>query len=232
MEIDKTVHPEYETFGKGFTTDPGKRLIMLHIGWDKGFLPEGLFICFESAKQNVNYCNEMNGVNFKEWFEYNILPRLDPNSIVVMDNAPHHSVKTEKYPTAHTKKSEILKWLNSKGVTFDRPMLKAQLLIRVRELKSSDNLYVIDNLAKDAGHTVLRLPPNHHELNPIELAWTMVKGYVKQENTAFDIDDFRLLLNTGIERVTAENWRNFIKLVIEEEDKMWKADDVMDELIN
>lgn len=204
---------------------------MLHIGSDKGFLPEGLFICFECAKQSVDYCNEMNGVNFKKWFEY-ILPRLDPNSIVVMDNAPYHSVKTEKYPTAHSKKSEVLKWLNSKGVTFDRPMLKAQLLIKVRELKSSDNLYVIDNLAKNAGHTVLRLPPYHHELNPNELAWTMVKGYVKQENTTFDIDDIRLLLNTGIERVTAENWQNFIKQVIEEEDKMWKADDIMDELID
>ncbi|KAL5239367.1 hypothetical protein ACI65C_006777 [Semiaphis heraclei] len=61
---------------------------------------------------------------------------------------------------------------------------------------------------------------------------TMVKGYVKQENTTFDIDDIRLLLNTGIERVTAENWQNFIKQVIEDEDKMWKADDIMDELID
>ncbi|XP_008179617.1 uncharacterized protein LOC103308283 [Acyrthosiphon pisum] len=202
-----------------------------HIGSDKGFLPEGLFICFEAEKQRIDYRNEMNGDNFKGWFEY-ILPRLDPNSVIVMDNEPYHSVKAKTYPTACWKKSEILKWLNSRGVTFDRPMLKSQLLIRVRELKPHNNLYVIDSLAKDAGHTVLRLPPYHHELNPIELAWEMVKGYVKRENTSFEIDDIRLLLNTGIERVTAENWKNFIQQVIEEENKMWKVDDIMDELID
>ncbi|XP_022162283.1 uncharacterized protein LOC111028063 [Myzus persicae] len=231
--INKTVHSKHDAFDKGFAFGLGKRLIMIHIGSDKGFLPEGLFICFESKKQNVDYRNEMNGDNFKEWFEY-ILPQLDPNSIIVMDNAPYHSVKAELYPTASSKKSEILKWLNLKGVTFDRPMLKAQLLIRVHELKPhNNNLYIIDNMAKDAGHTVLRLPPYHCELNPIELAWTMVKGYMKQENTAtFEIDDVRLLLNRGIERVTPENWKNFIKQVIEEENKLWEVDNIMDKLID
>jgi len=229
--IDKTVHSKHNAFEKSLTTYPGKRMIMLHIGSDKGFLPKGLFICFEAEKQNVDYRNEMNSDNFKEWFEY-ILPRLDPNSIVVMDNAPYHSVKAKKYPTACSKKSEILKWLNSKGVTFDRPMLKAQLLIRVHELKPRNNSYVIDNLARDAGHTVLRLPPYHPELNPIEFAWARIKGYMKRENTSFEIDDVRLLLNTAIERVTAENWKNFIKQVIEEENKMWKVDDIMEELID
>jgi len=124
----------------------------------------------------------MNGDTFKDWF-VSILPRLHPNSIVVMDNAPYHSVQTEKYPTSNSKKADILEWLNSKGITFDRPLLKAQLLTKVKKLKPRTKSYVIDNLAKDAGHTVLRLPPYHCEFNPIELAWAMVKGYVKQENT-------------------------------------------------
>jgi len=52
----------------------------------------------------------------------------------------------------------------------------------------------------------------------------MVKGYVKQKNTTFKIDDVQQLLNTAIERVTPQNWKNFIKHVIEEEDRIWKAD--------
>lgn len=124
-----------------------------------------------------------------------------------------------------------MEWLNSKGVVLDRPMLKAQLMVKVRELKPRKKSYVIDNLAKDAGHTVLRLPSYHCEFNPIELAWAMVKGYVKRENTTFKIDDTRQLLNTAIERVTAENWRNFIQHVIEEENKIWAVDDIMEELI-
>lgn len=234
--MDKTVHSKHDAFNKGLTTGPtnptgkGKRLIILHIGSDKGFLPGGL-LCFESKKNSADYHDEMNGDNFKEWFE-SILPRLDPNSIVVLDNAPMiHSVQAEKYPAASWKKNEILEWLNSKGVVLDRPMLKAQLMVKVRELKPRKKSYVIDNLAKDAGHTVLRLPPYHCEFNPIELAWAMVKGYVKRENTTFKIDDTRQLLNTAIERVTAENWRNFIQHVIEEENKIWAVDDIMEELI-
>ena len=35
--------------------------------------------------------------------------------------------------------------------------------------------YTVDEMVKAAGHEVLRLPPYHCELNPIELAWSQVK---------------------------------------------------------
>ncbi|CAI6376480.1 unnamed protein product [Macrosiphum euphorbiae] len=234
--IDKTVRSKHDAFNKGLTTGPsnptgkGKRLIVLHIGSDKGFLEGGL-LCFESKKNSTDYHDEMNGDNFKEWFQ-SILPRLDPRSIIVMDNAPYHSVQTEKYPTSSARKSVILEWLNAKGVTFDRPMLKPELLAKVRELKPREKSYVIDNLANNAGHTVLRLPPYHCEFNPIELAWAMVKGYVKRENTTFKANDVRQLLYTAIDRVTPENWQNFIKHLIDEENNIWKVDDIMDEIID
>ncbi|XP_015370672.1 PREDICTED: uncharacterized protein LOC107166498 [Diuraphis noxia] len=234
--VDTTIQSKQDAFNKGLTTGPknltgkGQRLIVLHIGSDMGFLEGGL-LCFVSKKNSADYHDEMNGDTFKDWF-VSILPRLHPNSIVVMDNAPYNSVQTEKYPTSNSKKADILEWLNSKGITFDRPLLKAQLLTKVQELKPRTKSYVIDNLAKYAGHTVLRLPPYHCEFNPIELAWAMVKGYVKQENTMYKIDDVRQLLNSAIERVTAENWKIFIKHVIDEEDKVWKVDDIMDEIID
>lgn len=60
----------------------------------------------------------------------------------------------------------------------------------------------------------------------------MVKKYVKFENESYKIDDVRQLLNTAIERVTNENWENFIRHVIEEEEKIMKVDDIMDEIID
>jgi len=98
--------------------------------------------------------------------------------------------------------------------------LKTQLIAKVRELKPHKKPYIIDNLAKDTGHTVLQLPPYHCEFNPIELAWAMVKGYVKWENTTFKIDNIHQLLNMVIERVITKNWRNFIQHVIEKENKI------------
>lgn len=84
-----------------------------------------------------------------------------------MDDAPYHSVRTEKIPTSTSKKADILLWLTTKGVVIDRPMFKPQLLAKVKEIKGKYMLYVFDNMAKDAGHTVLKLPPYHCELNPI-----------------------------------------------------------------
>jgi len=134
--MDKTIQSKQDAFNKGLTASPknptgkGQRLIVLHIGSEMGFLEGGL-LCFVSKKNSADYHEEMNGDTFKEWF-VSILPRLHPNSIVVMDNAPYHSVQTEKYPTSNYKKTDILDWLNSKGITFDRPMLKAQLLSKVQ----------------------------------------------------------------------------------------------------
>lgn len=75
----------------------------------------------------------MNGDNFHEWFK-SIIQRLDPNSVIVMDNASYHSVRSEKIPIS--KKDEILMWLTWKGILIDWPMIKAQLLVKVREVQS------------------------------------------------------------------------------------------------
>jgi len=77
---------------------------------------------------------------------------------------PYHSVRTEKIPTSSSKKAEILSWLISKNIIIDRPMFKSQLLAKVKEIKGQYMSYVVDNMAKDAGHNVLRLPPYHCEL--------------------------------------------------------------------
>ncbi|KAL4085236.1 hypothetical protein QTP88_027095 [Uroleucon formosanum] len=234
--VDKTIHSKHDAFNRGLTTDAtnptgtGKRLIVLHIGSHKGFLEGGL-LCFLSKKNSGDYHDEINGDHFHEWFQ-SIIPCLEPNSIIMMDNAPYHSVRTEKIPTSSSKKDEILLWLKSKCVVIDRPMFKPQLLSKVREIKSKYTSYVVDNLAKDAGHTVLRLPPYHCELNPIELAWAMVKTHVKQNNTSYKIDDVRVILNSAIERVTSENWQNFIQHVIKEKEKMTEVDRNMDEIID
>lgn len=212
-------------------TGPRKRLIVLHIGSDKGFLPDGL-LCFESKNAGADCRDEMDGERFIEWFE-NVVPMLDPNAVVVMDNAPHHSVKTERIPNASSsKKAEILEWLGSKGVTVGRPMLKPQLLAKVRQLKPRFSSCVVDNVAKTAGHTVLRLPPYHGEFNPIKLAWAAVKERVKKKNKTFEVEDVRQLITIAVELVTGEDWGGFIERAIEEENKIWEVDDIMDELID
>jgi len=111
-------------------------------------------------------------------------------------------------------------------------MIKFDLLKIVRKIKHKYNLYVVDEEAKKQNKIVLRLPPYHCELNPIELAWSVVKGHVKANNTTFKINDVRQLLNDGIQKVTPEMWSNFFSHTIKEEDKLWQIDYISDEMLD
>ena len=94
------------------------------------------------------------------------------------------------------------------------------------------NTYVIDELAKSANKTVLRLPPYHCELNPIELAWASVKNYVRMNNRTFKINDVKKLLEEGVERVTPDMWKNLLGHIIKVEEKFWQVDFTSNELLD
>lgn len=174
----------------------------------------------------------MNGDVFFDWVK-GVIPFLKDNSVIVMDNAPYHSVKLEKCPTLAWKKAEIESWLEEKGETFQRPINKVRLMDIVKRIKPQFNKYVIDEYVKTKNMTVLRTPPYHCEFNPIELAWSSVKRYVKTNNTTFKLADVKKHLIDGVNQCTPEMWKNFVKHVIEVEDRFWNvdmtADDVMDD---
>lgn len=101
----------------------------------------------------------------------------------------------------------------------------------VKRLKPLHTKYVIDELFKANNHTVLRLPPYHCELNPIELAWSSVKNHVRMNNTTYKLPDVKNLLIEGINRVDAEMWKNFISHT-KKESKFYEIDIVIDEVLS
>ncbi|XP_050065515.1 uncharacterized protein LOC126554479 [Aphis gossypii] len=108
-------------------------------------------------------------------------------------------------------------------------MVIRELIPIVNRLKPMHNKYVIDEMVKTHNKDVLRLPPYHCELNPIELAWSSVKNYVRKNNTTFKLQDVKRLLIEGVQRVDSEMWKNFIKHVVDDEDKLWNMDFIVDE---
>jgi len=225
--VDKTIKSHRDAFLKGLTTGQknpsgkGKRLIVVHIGSSDGFVVGGLLV-FESKKNTSDYHDEMNDNTFYEWFS-SILPLLKENAVVVMDNAPYHSVKKETFPQSSWKKEKIIQWLTIRGKIIDQRMVKDRLLEEAQEFRTDCNKYVIDELAKENNKIVLRLPPYHCELNPIELAWSCVKQYVKMNNTTYKLPDVKQLLIEGVERVSPDMWKNFISHVIKEEEKFARS---------
>ena len=53
----------------------------------------------------------------------------------------------------------------------------------------------VSKTTKEAGHTVLCLPPYHCDLNLIELIWSQLKRYVAANNVTFKLPDVQKLAN-------------------------------------
>ncbi|KAK9712560.1 hypothetical protein QE152_g24806 [Popillia japonica] len=69
-----------------------------------------------------------------------------------MDNAPYHSVKSEKLPTATWKKDALVNWLLSKGILCDNTQLKIELLDLTKQyLRDNPVSYVIDDMVAETG---------------------------------------------------------------------------------
>ena len=86
-------------------TVKGGQLIIIHIGSEDGFV-NGALELFKVKKKEGDYHGEMNGPHYEEWFTNKFLPNIQLGSIIVMDNAPYHSVHVEKIPTSSTKKEK------------------------------------------------------------------------------------------------------------------------------
>lgn len=101
-------------------------------------------------------------------------------------------------------KPNLVVGLQSKSKQFDVSMVKPGLLNIVPQHRSSFDYYKIDQLAKDHRHIVLRLPPYHCELNPIELIWANIKGNV----ATFKFKDMNNLFASAIVEIDQTNWKN------------------------
>ena len=67
------------------------------------------------------------------------------------------------------------------------------------------------------GHRVIRLPPYHCELNPLELIWAQVKRYAAMHNTSFKISNLDTLCQEAVANVSVEDWVKACGHVIKEE---------------
>ncbi|KAH6921623.1 hypothetical protein HPB50_003613 [Hyalomma asiaticum] len=112
----------------------------------------------------------MNGDHYEKWFSQKLLPLLPPGSVIVMDNAPYHSVKQEKVPRMSSLKKDIQAWLSERRCSVEQRHGEGGA--RVDNVHASGDRYRVDCIAEASGHLVVRLPHYPCQLNPIELAWS------------------------------------------------------------
>jgi hypothetical protein len=123
---DQTIGSAKDACLKGLSTrlknpsGKGNRLIVVHIGSEKGFMDSGsVGVESHSARE---YHEEITGEAFHEWFQ-KILSNIDS---VLIGSASYHTVNTKKVTYSISEQKKHLNWLKQKKI----PMEKEQLLMR------------------------------------------------------------------------------------------------------
>ncbi len=207
-------------------TDKGDRLVIIHAITRYGWVPNAKII-FKSSRKTGDYHGQMNYDIFSKWFEEKLLPNIPDGSLIIMDNASYHNVLSDKSDTmASSKKEVIYNWLESKGMPVKNDMLKAELVEMLGKITTSST-YALDEIAEKRGHRVLRTPPYHPELQPIEICWGVVKNQVAR-NCDFTMDGLLKQLENAFDSVTSTTCSGIIKKVKIIENDYWEMDNVLE----
>ncbi len=200
----------------------GIRMIVVNAIMRDGWVSNAQLI-FEAKRKTGDYHGQMNWDNFSEWFAEQLLPDIPENSIIIMDNASYHNTAEESsFPKSDARKEKLWKWLDDNGIPWGKDLLKAELYALCKSHKPEPE-YKIDKIAAAAGHSILRTPQYHPELQPIEMCWGVVKNYMA-DHCDFTLQKFRDNLPLAFSQVTSKTCQELIAKTVTEENKCWAED--------
>jgi len=209
----------------------GQRAIVVHAGDAMGFV-EGAELIYDSRSKSQDFHDDMNSTNYRRWLEEKLIPNLPAGSIVVIDNAPYHTVQENKSPTTSSRKSDIIDWLTRNNIQFDSGLTRNELLRIVKQSKPKP-IYTVDRILRERGFQVLRLPPYSCDLNPIELIWNLLKQKIAAHNvSSVPLSTLKEMTRNDIREITQEDWVKACNKVKKIEDDYWRRDALMEEAID
>lgn len=209
-------------------TGKGERLIIINAITKDGWIP-GAKLTFKSTKKTGDCHGQMNQGLFIKWFRDKLLPNISEGSLIIMDNASYHNVlSTYSAPTAKYSKEKIRLWLERNNIPLSEDCLKIEMIEILNKIGPSPT-YILDEIAAEYGHEVLRTPPYHPELQPIETCWAVVKNQIAR-NCDFTMANLVAQLEKAFGSVTAETCSGLIKKIREVEDTFWREEAVIDDL--
>ncbi|MCK5536003.1 MAG: transposase [Bacteroidales bacterium] len=207
-------------------TGQGERLIIMNAISNNGWV-QGAKLVFKSTRKTGDYHGQMNWDIFKKWFVEMLLPNIPKNSIIIMDNASYHNKLSDiSPPTFLSSKSKIIKWFDDNAIAYTKDLLKPEL-VEILNKESLQPIFKIDEIAEKYGHKILRTPPYHPELQPIEICWGVVKNHVAR-NCDFSMKNLTEQLDAGFKKVTKNTCMKIIKKIRKVENKFWKDDKKID----
>jgi hypothetical protein len=98
----------------------GTRFTVLHAGCHLE-IAEGCGFLLNSKNNDIDYHKTMDGELFQNWVVKQLIPAwttLKQKCVVVMDNAPYHSVQLDKPSTFSSRKGKMQEWLRNRSIEF------------------------------------------------------------------------------------------------------------------
>ncbi len=219
---DKTWYFEEDGIIIGKPTGKGDRLIILNAITKDGWVPNSKLV-FKASKKTGDYHTNMNWDNFSKWFQEKLLKNIPENSLIIMDNAPYHNVLVEEaFPKKSHSVKRLREWLSNNEIPWSKDMLKSELFDLCSRFAVKPE-FLIDRIVRKEGHSILRTPPYHPELQPIETCWAVVKNYVGQHNDC-TMKKVLILLEEGFAKVTNKTCQKLIKKINLQEEAFWTED--------
>ncbi len=203
-------------------TGKGERLIIINAITKFGWVSDSKLV-FKSTRKTGDYHGQMNFELFKKWFIEMLLPNIPGNSLIVMDNASYHNTLSEhSAPTPLCSKKKIIGWLVQNKIHCRDDCLKPELVEILKKI-APEPVFAIDEIARCHGHEVIRTPPYHPELQPIETCWGVARNHIAR-NCDFTMNNLIEQLDSGFEKVTAKTCTKIVAEVRKIEDEFWAED--------
>ncbi|KAE9522747.1 hypothetical protein AGLY_016856 [Aphis glycines] len=203
----------WETKGLKVPTGKGGRLIVCHAGSSHhGFIKEAKLIFRSKSGNTEDYYSQMNADVFRSWFEQ-LLQSLEEPCVIVMDNAPYHSMLEDNFPKSNARKANIQEWLTKKKINFSPLETIAELREKVKVLIPTEKNTNWMNLPLKWD---MKLYDYHHI--------TATKRQVASKNTTFKIADVEKLMHEAIDSVKKENWENCVRHAEKIQDEDYKKE--------
>jgi transposase len=207
-------------------TGKGERLIIMNAITADGWVPEAKVV-FKSTRKTGDYHGQMNGNLFQKWFVEKLLPNIPKASLIVMDNASYHNILADgSAPTPTCSKAKIQIWLEANKIPCKDDCMKVELIEILRKI-APEPTYALDVIARQHGHEVIRTPPYHPELQPIEICWGILKNEVAR-HCDFTLANLKRQLDQAFEKITPETCQRIIKKVRSVEARFWEEDARLD----
>jgi hypothetical protein len=213
------------------------RLLILHAVTEEGLLP-GCARYINTSGASEDYKGDMNTAKFVAWFRDALCKNRaikQGKCVIVLDNASIHNAKSERIPT-WGKLDEKRDFCKKYGLPYEGKTGK-ELSLFLKQLKEENGdryeKFIIDEIAREYNIEVLRTPPYHCWLNPIELVWSHVKSTVRKLNfaaTKHNLANIQKIVDDAFSRLTADDIRGFFSKVRKEEDAYRRSDNLVKSL--